>query len=86
MIRGSGWLFFNRGAELFDFLGKYYVIILPVLGGLLVGPIVYFLAREAKGEGPPEVMEAVAVGGGRIRQRVAVVKALASSICIGSGG
>jgi chloride channel protein, CIC family len=86
MIRGFGWLFFNRGAELFDFLGKYYVIILPVVGGLLVGPIIYFLAREAKGEGPPEVMEAVAVGGGHIRQRVAAVKALASSICIGSGG
>jgi len=86
MIRGFGWLFFNRGAELFDSLGKYYVIILPVLGGLLVGLIVYFLAREARGEGPPEVMEAVAVGGGRIRQRVAAVKALASSVCIGSGG
>ena len=86
MIRGFGWLFFNRGAEHLDFLGKYYVIILPVVGGLLVGVIVYFLAREAKGEGPPEVMEAVAVGGGRIRRRVAVVKALASSICIGSGG
>jgi chloride channel protein, CIC family len=86
MIRGFGWLFFNRGAELLDFLGEYYVIILPVVGGLLVGLIIYFLAREAKGEGPPEVMEAVADGGGRIRQRVAVVKALASSICIGSGG
>jgi chloride channel protein, CIC family len=86
MIRGFGWLFFNRGAELLDFLGEYYVIILPVIGGLVVGPIIYFLAREARGEGPPEVMEAVAVGGGRIRERVAAVKALASSICIGSGG
>ncbi len=86
MIRGFGWLFFNRGAQLLDFLGEYYVIVLPVAGGLLVGPIVYLLAREARGEGVPEAMEAVAVGGGRIRQRVAVVKALASSICIGSGG
>jgi CIC family chloride channel protein len=86
MIRGFGWLFFNRGAEIFDFLGEYYVIILPVAGGLLVGPIIYFLAREAGGEGVPEAMEAVSVGGGRIRQRVAAVKALASSICIGSGG
>lgn len=86
MIRSFGWLFFNRGAELLDFLGKYYVIVLPVAGGLLVAPIVYFLAREARGEGVPEAMEAVAVGGGRIRRRVAAVKALASSICIGSGG
>ena len=86
MIRGFGWLFFNRGAALFDFLGDYYVIVLPALGGLVVGLLIYFLAREAKGEGPPEVMEALALRGGRIRQRVAVVKALASSICIGSGG
>jgi H+/Cl- antiporter ClcA len=70
MIRGFGWLFFNRGAVLLDFLGEHYVIILPVVGGLLVGAVVYLLAREARGEGPPEVMEAVAVGGGRIRQRV----------------
>ncbi len=86
MVRGFGWLFFNRGAVLFDFLGDYYVIILPVLGGLLLGPLIYFLAREARGEGPPEVMEALAIKGGRIRQRVAMFKALASSICIGSGG
>ncbi len=86
MIRGFGWLFFNRGAVLLDSLGDYYVIILPAVGGLLLGPLIYFLAREARGEGPPEVMEALAATGGRIRRRVAVVKALASSICIGSGG
>ncbi|HHH42428.1 MAG TPA: CBS domain-containing protein, partial [Chloroflexi bacterium] len=55
-------------------------------GGLLVGPMVYFLAREAKGHGVPEVMEAIALHGGRIRPIVVVVKSLASSICIGSGG
>jgi len=86
MIRGFGWLFFNRGAAAFGFLGDYYVIIVPALGGLFVGLIIYLLAREAKGEGPPDVMEALALRGGRIRQRVAAVKALASSICIGSGG
>lgn len=86
MIKGFQWIFFNQGSVAFDFLGDYYVILLPVLGGLLFGPLIYFLAREAKGEGPPEVMEAVAVRGGRIRSRVAVVKSIASAICIGSGG
>jgi CIC family chloride channel protein len=86
MIKGFQWVFFARGATAFDFLGDHYVILIPVLGGLLFGPLIYFLAREARGEGPPEVMEAVAIRGGRIRSRVAVVKALASSICIGSGG
>ncbi|MFQ5895015.1 MAG: chloride channel protein [Nitrospinota bacterium] len=64
----------------------YQRLLAPAAGGLLVGPMVYFLAREAKGHGVPEVMEAVALKGGTIRPRVAVVKSLASSLCIASGG
>jgi len=67
-------------------LGKSYVIFVPAIGGLIVGSLVYFFAREAKGHGVPEVMEAIALKGGRIRPRVAIVKSLASSVCIGSGG
>jgi CIC family chloride channel protein len=66
--------------------GRYYVVLIPAIGGLAVGPMTYFLAREAKGHGVPEVMEAVALRGGRIRPIVGLVKALASSICIGTGG
>ena len=79
-------LFFTQGGETLGFMGEYYVILVPAAGGLLVGVLVYFFAREARGAGVPEVMEAVALRGGRIRPRVAVVKSLASSICIGSGG
>ena len=79
-------LFFGDGGQLLSFMGDYYVVIIPAVGGLVVGVLVYFLAREAKGHGVPEVMEAVALKGGRIRPRVSIVKALASSICIGSGG
>ena len=79
-------LFFSSGANYLGFLGQYYVILIPAAGGLIVGLLVYFGAREARGHGVPEVMEAVAVRGGRIRPRVALVKVLASSICIGSGG
>lgn len=80
-------LFFNGGAEVLGFLGQYYVVLLPAIGGLIIGPLIYFSrAAETRGHGVPEVMEAVATQGGRIRARVAAVKALASSICIGSGG
>ena len=79
-------LFFTQGRNTLAFLGSYYVIIIPAIGGVIVGLIVYFFAREAKGHGVPEVMLAVAIGGSRIRPRVAAVKALVSSICIGSGG
>jgi len=86
MISVSQSFFFGGLAGALDFMGEYDVILLPAVGGLIVGLLVYFGAREAKGHGVPEVMEAVAVRGGRIRPRVAIVKALASSICIGSGG
>ena len=65
---------------------KYWLPIIPMLGGLLVGPMVYKFASEAKGHGVPEVMNAVARMGGIIRPRVAAVKTIASAICIGSGG
>jgi CIC family chloride channel protein len=64
----------------------YLRVLVPVIGGLIVGPVVYFFAREAKGHGVPEVMESIALKGGVIRKRVVVVKTLASAICIGSGG
>ncbi len=64
----------------------YWKVLPPAIGGLLVGPLVYFLAREAKGHGVPEVMNAVANQGGQIRRRVMMVKILASAITIGSGG
>ncbi len=59
---------------------------IPALGGVIVGPLVYFLAREAKGHGVPEVMEAVALRSGIIRKRVVLVKTLASAVSISTGG
>lgn len=79
-------LAFDGGRQVLGFLGRYYVILIPAIGGLFVGPMIYRFAREAKGHGVPEVMEAVALRGGRIRPIVVVIKALASSICIGTGG
>jgi CIC family chloride channel protein len=67
-------------------LAWYWRIAIPAVGGLMVGPLIYFFAREARGYGVPEVMKAVAVRGGVIRPRVVAVKALASALSIGSGG
>ncbi len=79
--------FFSGGAIIFSFLHSYYVILLPATGGVFIWLLIRFThAGETKGHGVPEVMAAVATRGGRIRARVAMVKTLASSICIGSGG
>lgn len=71
---------------LLPFLGGWILVLAPVVGGLIYGPLVERFAREARGHGVPEVMLAVAEHGGRIRPQVAVVKSLASALCIGSGG
>jgi len=61
-------------------------LLLPVVGGLIVGPLVHFGAREAKGHGVPEVMGAMVFRKGVIRPMVAVVKILASALTIAFGG
>jgi len=64
----------------------YWTILIPAVGGLIISPIIYYGAREAKGHGVPEIMESLIFRGGRIRNQVVAIKALASSICIGAGG
>jgi CIC family chloride channel protein len=62
-----------------------WVILSPILGGLLVVYLVDRFAPEAKGHGVPEVMDAIFYKRGQIRGVVAVVKSLASALSIGSG-
>ena len=61
-------------------------LVTMAVAGVLVGFMIDRWASEAKGHGVPEVMEAIAIRGGRIRPRVAAVKVLASSLTIGAGG
>jgi len=79
-------LFFDKGEDILGFAGRYYIILVPAIGGLIIGPLIYFFAKEAKGHGVPEVISSMILHGGKIRLRVPFVKAIASSICIGSGG
>jgi len=79
-------VFFESGVSSLSFLGRGLFILAPLIGGLLAGPVISFFAKEAKGHGVPEVMQAIALRGGRIRPRVVVAKVIASALCIGSGG
>jgi CIC family chloride channel protein len=83
------WLVYSGSGDLtlvVSALPWWHVVLGPAIGGAVVGPLVYFLAKEAKGHGVPEVMNAVAMERGVIRKRVVVVKSIASALCIGSGG
>ncbi len=86
MITAARVLFYTDFASLFKGNLWLALILIPAIGGLITGPMIFRFAREAKGHGVPEVMEAIAIRGGRIRWQVGAVKAFASAICIGSGG
>lgn len=92
MIRAVQWLFFDQGGRLGEWLTQVHVpawtvtVIAPAVGMVIVAYAVRRWAPEARGHGVPEVQFAVRMRGGRIRPRVAVVKAIASAISIGSGG
>jgi chloride channel protein, CIC family len=63
-----------------------WVILIPPIGGLLVGLLIYFFEPTLKGHGIPEAMEAVLFGHSRMRLRVAILKPLATAFAIGTGG
>lgn len=64
----------------------FWVILIPPIGGLLVGIMIHFWEPTLKGHGIPEAMEAVLFGHSRMRIRVAILKPLATAFAIGTGG
>ncbi len=62
------------------------VILVPVIGGLVVGVMAKYGSEKIKGHGIPEAMEAVLVSRSRIEPRVALLKPLSAAIAIGTGG
>lgn len=88
-IKLIGWITtfsFDTAPNIAPALGRWWLLLIPIIGSLISGPIIAYFAHEAKGHGVPEVMQALVLRGGRIRPRVAVAKVVASSICIGTGG
>ena len=63
-----------------------WVILIPPIGGLLVGIMVHYWEPTLKGHGIPEAMEAVLVGKSKVRMRVGILKPLATAFAIGTGG
>jgi CIC family chloride channel protein len=64
----------------------WWLVIVPAVGGLLSGYIVFKLAPEAEGHGTDAAIAAYHIGQGRIRPRVPIVKLVSSAITIGTGG
>ncbi|NIP43599.1 MAG: chloride channel protein [candidate division Zixibacteria bacterium] len=89
LIKEISHFFFTGSGTLLENMANtpwYLKLMIPALGGLIVGPIIYLFSQEAKGTGVPEVMQSVLLKGGEIRPRVAFIKTIVSTITIGSGG
>ncbi len=66
-------------------LGPWSILI-PVVGGLLIGLMARYGSERIRGHGIPEAMESILVGGSRVEPRLAVLKPVSSAISIGTGG
>lgn len=64
----------------------YLIFLIPALGGLVIGPLIHYFPQEAKGDGVPSAMEAVALHGGVIRPRTVALRTIAAAVTLGSGG
>lgn len=64
----------------------WWLILMPVLGGLIVGLIARYLSPRVRGHGMPEAVETIVFNDGRVQPRVAILKPIATAISIGSGG
>ncbi len=65
---------------------RWMLLVVPTLGGLLSGWLIYTFAPEAEGHGTDAALEAYHFKDARIRARVPLIKTIASAITIGSGG
>jgi chloride channel protein, CIC family len=63
-----------------------WVIVTPVIGGIIVGFMAKYGSEKIKGHGIPEAMEAVLFNRSRIEPRVAILKPISAAIAIGTGG
>ena len=96
-LGGLGSIFFEKLIK----LGEYFffeivphivgnphwlVILIPAFGAVFLAPLIYFFPVEAKSDGVPATMEAVALKGGIIKVRTFCTRMLASAITLGSGG
>src|ERR1700675_207439 len=63
-----------------------WVIVMPVIGGIIVGFMAKYGSPKIKGHGIPEAMEAVLTSRSRIEAKVAILKPISAAIAIGTGG
>ncbi|MFN8472362.1 MAG: chloride channel protein [Anaerolineae bacterium] len=64
----------------------YWAVVIPVIGGLIIGVMARYGSAKIRGHGIPEALEAILIGRSRIEPKVAVLKPVSSAVSIGTGG
>jgi chloride channel protein, CIC family len=72
--------------SLWPWLWPWLLLLVPTIGGLVSGWLVYTVAPEAEGHGTDAAIAAYHLHQGYIRPRVPLVKIFASAITLGTGG
>jgi CIC family chloride channel protein len=88
LIEAFQYLFWASGDSFLDQIAAspwWMILCLPAAGGLVTGPIIHFLAPEARGPGVPAVILSVSTQQSTIRHRVTFLKGLVSSLLLGTG-
>ncbi|MEJ2670950.1 MAG: chloride channel protein [Deltaproteobacteria bacterium] len=91
IVAFTGYLEPKRGAPAAEVLGfvssyNYLMVVIPTIGGLISGLIVYSLAPETAGDGTDAMIESFHKKGGYSRPRAPIIKIITSAITIGTGG
>jgi chloride channel protein, CIC family len=64
----------------------WWAVLVPVVGGLVIGLMARYGSERIRGHGIPEALESILINGSKIPPRLAVLKPISSAISIGSGG
>jgi H+/Cl- antiporter ClcA len=64
----------------------YWMVLVPIVGGIIVGIMARYGSDKIRGHGIPEAIEAILLNGARVEPKVAVLKPVSAAIAIGSGG
>ncbi|MGW0732182.1 chloride channel protein [Streptomyces sp. NPDC002851] len=64
----------------------WLLLVMPIVGGLIIGLMARYGSEKIRGHGMPEALESILVGGSRVQPRVAVLKPTSAAISVGTGG